>query len=310
MAAGFMPQSRDSTIDTQIGSSLNQERKSSIEHALRKYRDRVLELNMNTLTSAIQHMGNKTDFGPADFPVPFSVPVSLRRMSLQAFEEKHGVHLEDSSITELRDLLSEDRRESLIQTNRLDGIRHGQVDLDARNAWIERTETTMADAKPVKARPNGLPPALKYLMTLVRAICGVGLPKHRYYGELNQLKFLSDVHVDEDEEGCNEAGWVALPMPLDTPAEDTKNDPSLGLSEEWADCEIALGVQIGYGGFAVYCRRLDGKELQSVSDSAGTSGWDWRYGLTDLEYESDLYDTIEEFLEFYAEHNREDVDSG
>ncbi|KAI7354858.1 hypothetical protein KC354_g10995 [Hortaea werneckii] len=132
----------------------------------------------------------------------------------------------------------------------------------------------MADAKPVKARPGGLPPALKYLMTLARAICGVGLPRHRYYGEPNQLKFLSDAHVDEDEDGSNEAGWVALLMSLDAPLEDTKNGSSLGLWEERADCEVALGVQIGYGGFAVYCRRLDREEPQSVRDSASTRGWD------------------------------------
>ncbi|KAI6832888.1 hypothetical protein KC332_g6502 [Hortaea werneckii] len=298
MAAGIEPQLHGLAIHTQTGSNLSPDRKSSIEHALRKYRSRVLELNMNTLISVIQQIEATTSYKRADFWD--SVPDDLRSMRLQAIIERHGIHLEDDSISEVRELLSEDHREDLVRTNRLDGVRHGQVDVDARNAWIERTETAMANAKRASIQPDGLPPALKYLMTLVRAICGVGLPRYRYYGELYQLKFLSDVHMDEDEDGSNEDGWVALPITLDTPPEDIKNDPSLGLPQEWADCEVALGVQIGYGGFAVYSRRLKGEESQSVRDGAGVQGWDWRYGLTDFEYESDLYDTIEEFLEFYA----------
>ncbi|GAB1730568.1 hypothetical protein NU195Hw_g9392t1 [Hortaea werneckii] len=306
MAAGIEPLLHGVAIQTQTGSSLSSERKSSIEHALRKYRDRVLELNMNTLTLAIQQIEATTSYKTADFWD--SVPNDLRSMRLQAIKEDLGIYLEDDSISEVRELLLEDRREDLIRTNRLDGVRHGQVDKDARNAWIGRTETAMADAVRATIQPNGLPPALKYLMTLVRAICGVGLPRYRYHGELHQLKFLSDVHMDEDEDGSNEDGWVALPITLDTPPEDIKNDPSLGLPQEWADCEVALGVQIGYGGFAVYCRRLHGEEPQSVPNGADAQEWDWRYGLTDFEYESDLYDTIEEFLEFYAEHNQQEME--
>lgn len=272
-------------------SQLSHERKGSIERALQKYRERVLELNMHALEIAIQCLEQQQQ------------QLSLEELSteerLEELEECEGIWLDppDPTITSIRDFLSEDRRENLIRTCRLDGTTHGEVDLVARNEWIENTERKISTIESIddEIRPNGLPADLKYLITLVRGLCGPGLPRYRFYGELYQLKFLSDLDdmVGEDERKTD-SGVVVAP----NTAEEDLRGKIPDILEDWGptNCQVGLVVCIGDGGFAVYCKDRDASD-----------GYSWRYGLKDPKdvFESDLFETIEEFLEFYAEFNKQ-----
>lgn len=182
---------------------------------------------------------------------------------------------------------------------RLDGILHGQVDIKARKAWIEKTEERARTAERAKVHPDGLPAELKYLMTLVRGICGNGLPQYRYFGELRQMKFLTDVDGEEDEDELPmDSGFVSVPR-----TDEEKKQGLLGdFREEWDDHVVALAVHIGNGGFTAYCRKPED------TDDADT--WRWRYGLWSPEADFAVYDTVEEFLEFYADFNKEGEEEG
>lgn len=266
---------------------LSQERKSSIEHALQKYREKVLELNIHALEIAIQDI-EQQQLSPED--------------RLKEVYDGYGIRLDppDPTITSPREFLSEDRRENLIRTNRLDGTTHGEVDLASRNEWTENTERKIASAERIDddIRPKGLPVDLKYLMTLVRGLCGPGLPRYRFYGELHQLKFLSsldDADEDDEDERKTDSGVVALP---NTAEEVLSGEANGGVLEDWGDTNfrVTLAVCVGDGGFAVYCKDRDDDDENR-----------WRYGLQDPgdASESHLYETVEEFLEFYAEFNKQ-----
>lgn len=229
-------------------------------------------------------------------------PEELPERRIERLQTGCGIQLDppDPSITSVRDFLSEDRRENLVRNCRLDGILHGEVDIKAREAWIEKTEENIRTAERAKVHPDGLPAELKYLMTLVRGICGNGLPHYRYGGELHQLKFLTDVDGEEDEdEPPMDSGYVSVPWTFE------EQRQGLGLSdfrEEWDDHEVALAVHIGNGGFTAYCQKL------KDADDADT--WRWKYGLWSPEADFAVYDTVEEFLEFYADFNKEGEEEG
>lgn len=52
------------------------------------------------------------------------------------------------------------------------------------------------------------------------------------------------------------------------------------------------------GGFVVYCKQetIEGRLIRP---------WKWRYGLCDGDWGSELYDTLEEFLAYYAHHSEQ-----
>lgn len=278
------------------GMGLSPERKTSIENALEKYRNRVLEINMATLETVISDLENseiKPSIGPEE----------ILKQRIEELQDRYGIRLEhppDPSITSIRDILSEDRRENLVRSCWLDGIvqGEGEIDIEAREAWIEKTEEQTRTAERTEVHPDGLPAELKYLMTLVRGICGNGLPEYRYFGgsELRQLKFLTDIDGEEAEgEEPRESGFVTVPR-----TDEEMSQGHLGdIRGEWDDHVVALAVGIGNGGFAAYCRKLEDAD-----------GWRWKYGLWDPEFETALYDTVEDFLEFYADFNKQGEEDG
>ena len=178
MSATDKSQTLDLPVRTRDG--LSEERKSSIRHALQKYRARVLEQNMRELVEVIDE-------------VELAPPMNWdgRVCSEEEAPEKRIDNLQDSlefcfdppdpTITTVRDFSSEDKRDRLIRDCRLDGVTHGEVDTALRNAWIEDVEKRMSTAGRAQVRPDSLPADLKYLMTLVRGICGPGLPQWRMF---------------------------------------------------------------------------------------------------------------------------------
>ncbi|KAK4611796.1 hypothetical protein CLAFUR4_13045 [Fulvia fulva] len=283
------------------GDGLRQEQSTAIEDALRKYRNRVLEINMAKLETAISDIETREiktmEFWPK---TPKLDPEELPQRRVERLEGDYGVRLEhpqDPSITSIRDFLSEDRRGNLVRSCRLDGVVHGEVDIEALEAWIEKTEEQIRTAERTEIHLDGLPAELKYLMTLIRGICGNGLPAYRYSGQLRQMKFITDIEGEETEgEEPRNSGFVTVPRTDEEMSEGHLGD----IQGSWDDHVVALAAGIGNGGFAVYCRKQE--------DADGAIGWRWKYGLWDPEFKTALYDTVEEFLEFYADFDKEGGD--
>ena len=276
-----------SDISIRGASGLSQERKTSIENALQKYRRRVLELNMNALEYIVQDIEQQSPPSPSECPAD-----RLPALCIAQLKKEHGIVLKDHTVTSIRDFLSEARRQALIEENQLDGVIHGgPVNLASRRAWIDDIEQKITTYENARARPSSLPADLKYLMTLVRGMCGPGLPNHRFY---DQLPFIADL----DGEDAEEIGTIAVP-----PAQEEHDSDEFSLFlEVWGDDEVAIGVSIatGAGGIAVYCREEGNDDAE----------WVWKYGLIDPPTQSDLYDTIEDFLDFYAERNKQSKEEG
>ena len=96
------------------------------------------------------------------------------------------------------------------------------------------------------------------------------------------------------ESGGAPAGWIAVPATQ----EEADNGELGDLPEEWGSYIVAMAVGIGGYNFAAYCR-------EETDESDG--GWRWRFGWNEIESQSDLYDTIEEFLDCNAEVSEEET---
>ena len=93
--------------------------------------------------------------------------------------------------------------------------------------------------------------------------------------------------------GGTEAGWISVP----NTQEEFERGEFGNLLDEWDDCKVAMAVGVGEFSFAVYCRR---------HNRDGDGEWGWKFGQQEPPCNSGLYDTIEEFLEWYAEWPSED----
>lgn len=113
------------------------------------------------------------------------------------------------------------------------------------------------------------------------------------------MKFLTDIDGEEAEgEEPRDSGFVTVPR-----TDEEMSQGHLGdIQGEWNDHVVALAVGIGNGGFAAYCRKPE--------DTDDADRWRWKYGLWDPEFETALYDTVEEFLEFYADFNKQGEEDG
>lgn len=298
MSATDGAQNVDLPVRTADG--LSEERKSSIRNAVQRYRERVLQQNMSELERVIEDIESKPPRGPP-YPPYQGQPLNCSedeapQKRIEYLQSTYGIQLdpEDPTVRTVSDFLSEDRRENLIRTNRLDGVSPGEVNA-TRNAWIQDVEERMATAERARVRPNALPADLKYLMTLVRGLSRPGLPQER---ESRHCLWLSDLDEDEDENNYVEsggapAGWIAVPATQ----EEADNGELGDLPEEWCSYIVAMAVGIGGYNFAAYCR-----EETDESDD----GWRWRFGWNEIESQSNLYDTIEEFLDYNAEVSEEE----
>lgn len=257
---------------------MDEERRNAIKTALQQYRTTVSEHNFTILRIIIDFINQQA--------VPEnSSQERINRIRLRELEEKHLGSI-PKSITSTKELLSDEKRAEVIEHCDLDGVENGPVDIDQRSEYFTRVKANM----PADNLITGIgdlefpPPDLEYLCTLVQAIPGPGLPLFR---SRNQIEFISSIYEHGLE---NMAKCVFVPG---------RDSHLTGLWEEWT---IAVGVQIGAGpedsewagSFVIYCRHGD-----------ESKGWKWRYGMHENEWHSDLHDSVEEFLGFYARHNKQ-----
>lgn len=263
--------------------TMDEYRKAEIENALAKYKDTVLDLNLKALRFVID--GVEEEPPPEDYPDD-----EIRDLKLQLLRDEYGIYLEseEQPVPSLHDLLSEDNREGLVASCSLDGVTHGDTDAAGREAWFSDLWDSISNMDSAENWPTALPEDLKYLSTLTPGICGPGLPAYR---DISQFSLLTDMSAMDEYEDHR------VDVPLGQQRMD--NNEFNALSPAFEGWDISVGARIGDGprawggGFVVFCRLPE-----SDRDT-----WKWRYGMRDDTYSSELFDTVEEFLGFYAHFN-------
>lgn len=259
---------------------MDEERRTKIATALHQYRETVSQHSLFLLRILVEGMEAE--------PLPPGVSASVAQtLRIEEFRQHHLPGAVPESVKSPRDLLNDDVRAELVRRARLDGVAHRPVNLKLREEYFAFIRTRIAE-KNVEAAE--FPPAdLEYLCTLVSGITGPGLPKHH---DAQQFDFISSI---EDEELKYMIENVAVPI------RDDGGERYNALTYVWEDWEIAIAFKIGAGprgwggSFALYCRNEDNEQ------------WKWRYGVHDEDWCSDIYDSVEEFLGFYA-HFREQTE--
>jgi hypothetical protein len=257
---------------------MDEERKTIISNALDRYKQTVLERNLKILRFLVEAMEAQPD--PPKWPQDLA-----QQQRLDAFRKFYLMGSLPEPATTAHDLLSEHVRENLVSMCELDGVNHSPSNFQQRTEWFNKLQEIIAE-KNLEAEE--FPPAeLKYLCTLVDTIHGPGLPYHR---ERQQFDFVSSLDQEVPE---TTASRVVVPI---REGEEEEFSALMGIWEDW---QIAVGVRIGdgpreWGGsYALYCR----------NDS--NDQWQWRYGVHDEDWRSDLYDSVESFLDYYAHHNEQ-----
>jgi hypothetical protein len=258
---------------------MDEERRTKIATALHQYRETVSQHSFFLLRILVEDMEAE--------PLPPNVSASVAQILHMREFRRYLQGAVPESVKSPRDLLNDDVRAELIRRARLDGVSHRPVNLKLREEYFATVQRQIAEENIEVAE---FPPAdLEYLCTLVSGVTGPGLPHHRV---AQQFDFVSSL---EDEELKYMVKYVTVPI---------RDDEGGGYNELtyiWEDWEIAIAFKIGggpggWGGsYALYCRNEDNEQ------------WKWRYGVHDDDWGSDVYDSVEEFLGFYA-HFREQTE--
>ena len=256
---------------------MDQERRTQIEAALQQYRETVLQHSLFLLHKLVE--GVEAEPTPPGLPEENADFLRVREI---------GRHLQGISkfIKSPRAVLNDDFLSSLIEPARLDGVSHYPVNLALRERYFAGVRTHI---EALNVEVAEFPPAdLDYLCTLISGVTGPGLPFHR---EVRQFDFITPIEDENLEEMM-----AAVEVPIRDGGEDYNN-----LTFIWEDWEIIVAFKLGggprgWGGsWALYCRKEDNDE------------WKWRYGLHDEDWCSDVYNSVGEFLGFYA-HFREQTE--
>ncbi|KAF8866262.1 hypothetical protein BDZ45DRAFT_735544 [Acephala macrosclerotiorum] len=194
-------------------------------------------------------------------------------------QELHRQIYVPKSVTSPQDLLQDDVLADLIRRAGLDGVFDYLVNLKLREEYFAAIWTRIPENVEVAEFP---PADLEYLCTLVSGITGPGLPYHR---EMKQFDFVFPIEDNQLEDMVEN-----VTVPIRYVEEGGSNE----LTFIWEDWEIAVAFKVGggprsWGGsYALYCRHEENEQ------------WKWRYGVHDEDWRSDVYDSVEEFLGFYA----------
>ncbi|EGP88247.1 unnamed protein product [Zymoseptoria tritici ST99CH_1A5] len=190
------------------------------------------------------------------------------------------------------DLLSATARAELVSRLELDGVSHQLVDQEAREKWFAATKDGISKTG-VEVERAFPPPEIEKLCCLVSSVHGPGLP---YWRDMKGFDLLAPARRQVQMELTQQRAIVPA-HDDDADAEPTEVDY---LWEEW---DITVAVKIGDGcsisnggSFAMYCRKAEAEE------------WKWRYAVHDGEWSSDVYETLEEYLGFYAHFGEQSED--
>ena len=245
---------------------LDEARRESIKAALESYKRTVLERNLTNLRVVVDGIESWPD---------------ARRNDMRNLEQ----YVLDGSIEGLattpRGMLEPAVRMELVKSCDLDGIYHLPEEFPQdRSAWYA-TIRGLIEARDVTAGAFP-PPDLEYLCTLVDGICGPGLTRYVFWHQYDMLD-VAELCSDYDDDKVF-IGKASLPADWVSEDGDVELCVKIGRNEEH-----------GWGGsYILWCRR-------SADES-----WQWRYAAHADEEASDIYDTLEEYLAFYAHFNEED----
>ncbi|KAL7918370.1 hypothetical protein ACQKWADRAFT_304272 [Trichoderma austrokoningii] len=257
---------------------MDEEGRSKIAAALRQYRETVLQHNLTLLRVLVDGLEQQ--------PMPrMRAPSDIHFLQLIAFN-RFGSFNFPESVKTLRDLLNDDVRAELITRNSLDGVCDTPIDSSKREEWFSKIKANIAGKNIDLGCEIEVPADLVYLCTLVDGITGSGMPYHTQ----TEIELLTPA---EESDGLD---YIVVPTWNDT---EDREDILSGLWEDW---EIALAFQIGKGPFAlcgscaIYCRHIEDNHKKE---------WKWRYAMFDGDWQTDMFDSIEEFLAYYAHHDEQ-----
>ncbi|CZR69156.1 uncharacterized protein PAC_19056 [Phialocephala subalpina] len=258
---------------------MDDDRRTKIATALQQYRETVSQHNFILMRLVIE--GVEAQAVPPNWSQEGADRLRIKEL------QDHYISSIPENITLPRDLLNDDVRADVISHCDLDGVLNLPVNLNERQEYFVGIRANIPESVEVAEFP---PPDLEYLCTLVSAVTGPGLARYR---ERRQTDFISSI----EEYGLEYMTEYVI-VPNQDNEEGGGDSHLMGLWEDW---KIAVAFKIGAGpqdsewggSYALYCRREDGEE------------WKWRYGVHDGDWHSDVYDSVEEFLGFYAHFNEQ-----
>lgn len=259
---------------------MDEERRSKIAAALHQYRETVSQHNLAMLRILVE--------GVQARPLKTRPPSYAQELRLTTFAHR-GCFGVPESVKELGDLFNDDVRAEVIKRNSLDGVCDTPINLTKREEYFAKIRANLAEKKiDLGDEFERCVAELSYLCTLVDGITGPGLP---YYLEPNQIEFITPTVNNLDN-----LDYIIVPTWDD---QGERDDIFLGVWEDW---EIAAAFQTGKGSFAlcgscaIYCRNKEDDDNKE---------WKWRYGMFDGDWHTDMYNSVEEFLGYYAHHNEQ-----
>lgn len=312
LLAHAMPNIKTDTVasDLQqlsISSTLSEPRRASIRLALEDFRKTILKQNFKTLRILVQAAEKQVEEASESGHSAEEIDeVCNDRFNwyLIRWNDAKALLSSDTSQVEL---------DGIISRISLDGIDHSPVDFRGRDQWWSSIWTAIIKHRhDIPQFPSGLPEDVRYLSTLANAVLGAGLP---YWREMKCRDFLAKLSgYDNGVEGK-----ICIPFlgnwqdeTRSYRPEDTRNYHNAIVNWCMEGWEVSVAVNVTawpigylYGTFVVYCCRRSGEG----GSGSGGGNWQWRLGYQRDSFWSQLYDTVEEYLAWYAHYKEQTADN-
>jgi hypothetical protein len=270
---------------------MDEERRTQIASALQQYRETVSQHNIFLIRAVVQAV--------EALPVPPKCSESqAQQLRMRECSRLLGGAIPESA-TSPPHLVDDDVLAEVIRRHHLDGVAYSPVNLEQREEYFAAIRTRIPENVELNDFP---PPDLACLCTLVSGITGPGIS---YHHDAQQFAFISPIESRQQLEEMVEA--VVVPIRNDGPGRPPQpSDFGVTynqLTDIWADWEIVVAFKIGggprWGGsYALYCRCEEEDHDEPLK---------WRYGVHDEDWQSDIYDSVEEFLGFHAHFKEQTV---
>lgn len=291
-----------------LSSDLTASRRQSIENALRHFRRTVLDQNLLALRILVEAAEQE-------------VQALSSRISNEQIEEALEDHFEREyqiTYSTAKDLL-EGSADDMIAVFCLDGVDHDPVEPSARERWwASLWNVIQSNEEHIEPFPTGLPQDIRYMTTFVSGVTGAGLP---YWREMQHPDLFRKVNVgllDSPSENRKRICIPSLGDWQDARAFQGKDvsDPNNAVGHTWAtegwDVSVACNMsswpeQFLNGTFTLYCCRQ-----QEDGQDPSTKPRGWRYGFQRGIFSSELFNSVEEYLAWYArwdEQTKENTES-